>query len=150
MTAKLEKGELMSVAVTTRIDHLPGDADEFALVPTVDPTGTHGVAHARPERCPVVGAAALDAMAAIAGPAWAPDHASAWSAAFETVVAATGERTEAPEQHVLAVDFRSPDGRLWHAIGGGATVAAAISWARESCPSGATWNVDGWSDLYGE
>jgi hypothetical protein len=25
----------------------------------------------------------------------------------------------APEQRILAVEFRSPDGRSWHAIGGG-------------------------------
>jgi hypothetical protein len=26
----------------------------------------------------------------------------------------------APEERILAVEFRSPDGRSWHAIGGGA------------------------------
>jgi hypothetical protein len=53
----------------------------------------------------------------------------------------------APEQRILAVEFRSPDGRSWHAIGGGATVPAAIDWARGSCSddetrhlvSGMTW-----------
>jgi hemoglobin-like flavoprotein len=39
-------------------------------------------------RYPVVGAAALDLMAAIAGPTAAPDHARAWSAAFEIVTRA--------------------------------------------------------------
>jgi hypothetical protein len=34
----------------------------------------------------------------------------------------------APEQRILAVEFRSPDGRFWHAIGGGARVPAAIDW----------------------
>jgi hemoglobin-like flavoprotein len=43
---------------------------------------------ARPERYPVVGAVALDAMAAIAGPALTPDYERAWSAAFEVVVGA--------------------------------------------------------------
>ena len=39
-----------------------------------------------------------------------------------------------PTQYVLAVTFRSPDNRSRHAVGGGETVAAAIEWARESCP----------------
>ena len=56
----------------------------------------------------------------------------------------------APEQRVLTVGFRSPDGRYWNAIGGGATVAAAIVDARESCPADATWDAVGWNDLYGE
>jgi hypothetical protein len=56
----------------------------------------------------------------------------------------------APEQRILAVEFRSPDGRCWDAIGGGATVAAAIIDARESCPGDATWDAVNWNDLYGE
>jgi hypothetical protein len=56
----------------------------------------------------------------------------------------------APEQRILTVEFRSPDGRHWHAIGGGATVAAAITFARESCPDEATWDIVGWEDLYGD
>ena len=35
----------------------------------------------------------------------------------------------APEQRILAVEFRSPEGRHWYAIGGGATVREAIDWA---------------------
>ena len=56
----------------------------------------------------------------------------------------------APEQRILAVELRSPDGRRWHAIGGGATVAAAIGNARESCPEDVTWDAVRWNDLYGE
>jgi hypothetical protein len=56
----------------------------------------------------------------------------------------------APERYTLAVEFRSPDGRAWSAIGGGATVAAAITYARESCPDDATWNPVSWNDLYGD
>jgi hypothetical protein len=55
-----------------------------------------------------------------------------------------------PEQHILAVEFRSPDGRYWNAIGGGATVAVALTYARESCPQGATWAPVSWNGLYGE
>jgi hypothetical protein len=53
-------------------------------------------------------------------------------------------------QRILAVEFRSPDGRSWNAIGGGDTLAAAIDWARESCPHSTIWELDGWQDLYGE
>ena len=56
----------------------------------------------------------------------------------------------APEQHVLAVEFRSPDGRCWNAIGGGSTVAAAITYARESCPADTSWDAVSWNDLYGK
>jgi hypothetical protein len=53
-------------------------------------------------------------------------------------------------QRVLAVEFRAVDGRSWSAIGGGSTVAAAISSARESCPGGVSWDAVAWDDLYGE
>ena len=56
----------------------------------------------------------------------------------------------APEQRVLAIGFRSPDGRFWHAIGGGATAGEAIAFARESCPDDTTWHLVGWNDLYGD
>ena len=55
-----------------------------------------------------------------------------------------------PKQYVLGVTFRSPDNRTWHAIGGGETVAAAIEWARESCPDDAAWEVEDWEGLYGD
>ena len=42
----------------------------------------------RPEHYPRVAAVALDAMAALAGPASAPDHDRAWTTAFEIVVGA--------------------------------------------------------------
>ena len=53
-------------------------------------------------------------------------------------------------QRILNVEFRSPDGRSWKAIGGGDTLAAAIEWARESCPHGTTWEPVGWEDVYGD
>ena len=55
-----------------------------------------------------------------------------------------------PKQRVLAVEFRSPDGRCWNAIGGGATVAAAIIYARESCSDDTLWDAVSWNDLYAE
>jgi hypothetical protein len=56
----------------------------------------------------------------------------------------------APEQRILAVEFVSLDGRTWTAIGGGATVAAAIASARESCPDDTSWQPQDWNDLYGD
>jgi len=61
-----------------------------------------------------------------------------------------GLRQAPPRQHILAVEFRSPKGRYWTAVGGGATLAAALSYARESCPEDATWEPVTWNDLYGE
>ena len=56
----------------------------------------------------------------------------------------------APVQHILAVAFRSADGRTWSAIGGGPTITGAIADAREGCPYDATWDAVGWNDLYGD
>jgi hypothetical protein len=53
-------------------------------------------------------------------------------------------------QRILNVEFRAPDGRSWKAIGGGETLAAAIEWARGSCPDGTNWEPVGWNDVYGE
>jgi hypothetical protein len=54
------------------------------------------------------------------------------------------------EQCILAIEFRSQEGRSWHAIGGGPSVAAAIGYARESCPSDAIWYAVSWEDVYGD
>jgi hypothetical protein len=59
-------------------------------------------------------------------------------------------RRPAAGQRVLAVEFRSPDGRRCDAIGGGPTDAAAIDYARESCPADAEWHATRWNDLYGD
>jgi xanthine/CO dehydrogenase XdhC/CoxF family maturation factor len=56
----------------------------------------------------------------------------------------------AQTQRILSVEFRSPDGRSWNAIGGGDTLTAAIDWARECCPQGTTWEPVAWNDLYGD
>jgi hypothetical protein len=52
--------------------------------------------------------------------------------------------------HVFSIEFRSPEGGSWRAIGGGRTLGEAIVWARESCPQGTTWEPIAWEDLYGE
>ncbi len=54
------------------------------------------------------------------------------------------------EQLILAVEFRSGAGQSWHAVGGGPTVAAAIAYARRSCPSGVVWDAVSWNDVYGD
>jgi hypothetical protein len=58
--------------------------------------------------------------------------------------------THAAAQHVLSVEFVSSDGRTWQAIGGGSTLAAAIAFARDGCPTDTTWQPVRWNDLYGD
>jgi hypothetical protein len=53
-------------------------------------------------------------------------------------------------KHILAVAFTSPDGRTWHAVGGGDTLAAAIDFAQDSCPADTTWQPISRTDLYGD
>jgi hypothetical protein len=60
------------------------------------------------------------------------------------------KRSPTPRQRVLAVEFRSLDGRRCNAVGGGPTDADAIEYARESCPADAEWRAVAWNDLYGE
>jgi hypothetical protein len=55
-----------------------------------------------------------------------------------------------PTQTILSVEFSSPDGRTWQAIGGGDTLTAAIAFAHDSCPTDTTWQPVGWNDLYGD
>lgn len=58
-------------------------------------------------------------------------------------------RRAAVAQLSLTVEFRAPDGRSWHAIGGGETLADAIAFAKDSCPTGTSWQPVAWNDLYG-
>jgi hypothetical protein len=51
---------------------------------------------------------------------------------------------------VLVVDFTSPEGRSWSAVGGGHSLAEAIAFAQESCPTDATWRPLDWNELYGD
>jgi hemoglobin-like flavoprotein len=60
--------------------------DLDAIVPTLRTLGARHVAYgARPEHYPVVGAALIESMAAIAGPAWKPEYEQAWGDAFGIV-----------------------------------------------------------------
>ena len=56
----------------------------------------------------------------------------------------------APSQVVLMVDFTSTAGRTWWAVGLGDTLAEAIAFAQDSCPTDTTWQPTRWNDLYGD
>ena len=53
-------------------------------------------------------------------------------------------------QVVLMVDFTSPEGRTWQAVGVGDNLADAIAFAQDSCPTDTTWRRLDWNDLYGD
>ena len=59
-------------------------------------------------------------------------------------------RARAARQLSLMVEFSSRGGRSWRAIGGGGTIADAIAFARDSCPTDATWHAISWTELYGD
>jgi hypothetical protein len=63
--------------------------------------------------------------------------------ALPSAVAATG-------QLVLMVDLISPEGRTWWAVGLGDSLAEALAFARESCPTDTAWQPIRWNDLYGD
>jgi hypothetical protein len=48
------------------------------------------------------------------------------------------------------VDFASPEGRTWWAVGVGHTLADALAFAQDSCPTDTTWQPIRWNDLYGD
>ena len=55
-----------------------------------------------------------------------------------------------PTQVVLMVDFVSRKGRTWWAVGLGDTLADALVFAGDSCPTDTTWRPVRWNDLYGD
>jgi hypothetical protein len=55
-----------------------------------------------------------------------------------------------PGQRVLVVDFTSPEGRNWWAVGVGDNLGDAIEFAHDSCPTDTTWRPLHWNDLYGD
>lgn len=61
-----------------------------------------------------------------------------------------GSLTRKRARLLLVVEFSSPDGRVWQAIGGGETLEDAIAVARDGCPAGASWQPVRWNDLYGD
>jgi hemoglobin-like flavoprotein len=63
--------------------------DLNAIVPALRELGARRVAYgAQPAHYPVVGEVLITAMATIAGPAWMPEHESAWREALALVAAA--------------------------------------------------------------
>jgi hypothetical protein len=53
-------------------------------------------------------------------------------------------------QVVLSVELEGPGGLRWRAVGGGASLADAIAFARESAPDDHYWRVVRVTDLYGD
>ena len=52
-----------------------------------------------------------------------------------------------PGQVVLMVDFTSPEGRTWWAVGVGGTQTEALSFAQDSCLTDTAWQPTRWNDL---
>jgi len=65
-------------------------------------------------------------------------------------VHASLKERQRPVDHVIVVTFQAADGRLWSAIGGGATAEEAIRFARECCPAEQEWELVGSSSLHGD
>ena len=80
-------------------------------------------------------------------PAYTPRLEPVQSLAPEETVSAP---PVAPSQVVLMVDFSSPEGRTWWAVGVGDTLADALAFARDSCPTDTAWQATRWNDLYGD
>jgi len=73
------------------------------IVPKLRDLGARHVAYgARPEHYPVVGAALIASMAAIAGEHWKPQYERAWAAAFDVVAAVMLEGAEQAELEAVA------------------------------------------------
>jgi hypothetical protein len=53
-------------------------------------------------------------------------------------------------RYLITVEFVAPGGESWAAVGGGESVAEAIASARDTLPAGPAWDVERWSDLYGD
>jgi hypothetical protein len=53
-------------------------------------------------------------------------------------------------QLVLYVEFTSPSGEEWWAIGGGDTLGQALEFARQSCPDGPEWEPVRWNSVWGD
>lgn len=69
--------------------------DLGAIVPTLRKLGARHVAYgAQPEHYAVVGETLIAAMASVAGPAWLPEHESAWRGALTVVAEAMLEGAE--------------------------------------------------------
>jgi hypothetical protein len=83
-------------------------------------------------------------------PAEATHHDRARPAGLQRAVVPFPAKQVAPAQSVVMVDFASPDGRRWWAVGVGDTLAEALAFAQDSCPADATWQPTNWNDLYGD
>jgi hypothetical protein len=77
-----------------------------------------------------------------------PDHAA--MPALRPLLTRRPVAPAAASAIVLDVTFSSPTGGSSRAIGGGATFADAVEFARSSLPAGHDWRLADWRDLYGE
>jgi hypothetical protein len=78
-------------------------------------------------------------------------RATRFEQAGSTAPGGTLPATAAGTSHVvLMVDFSSPAGGSWWAVGVGDTLAEALAFAQDSCPTDTTWQPTRWNDLYGD
>jgi hypothetical protein len=59
-------------------------------------------------------------------------------------------RTRSGGQEIRRLDFEAAGGRRWSAIGGGASLAEAVAFARESLPLGVEWRLVRSAPLFGD
>jgi hemoglobin-like flavoprotein len=94
--ADLKRQKTMLLATLVLLRKSLRNLDDIA--PTLRNLGARHVAYgARREHYPIVGAALIGSMAAIAGHEWKPDYERAWQAAFELVAATMLEGAEQAE-----------------------------------------------------
>ena len=70
--------------------------------------------------------------------------------AFPLYAVASFETPRPSGTRVLGVRLAGPGGERWSTVGIGETLGEALAWARESAPSGTSWLVSGWAELYGD
>jgi hypothetical protein len=84
----------------------------------------------------------------MAGAAPVPHHAA--MPALSQLLTRRPAAPAAPSAIVLDVTFTSATGGRGSAIGGGATFADAVEFARSSLPAVHDWRLADWRDLYGD
>ena len=70
--------------------------------------------------------------------------------ALNPILGLRRRRAQAASPVILDVTFSSDAGTRHRAIGGGATFADAIEFARASLPGDQSWRLVDWADVYGD
>jgi hemoglobin-like flavoprotein len=97
----LQRQKTMLLATLVLLRKSLRDLD--AIVPKLRELGARHIAYgAQPEHYPVVGDVLIAAMAAVAGPAWRPEHERAWGGAFAIVAGAMLEGSAAASLEAAA------------------------------------------------